>query len=151
MSWASMSSSRHRRSSPPPLPKINIAEQELNKQDIAEITHFLKSSPYFKKDYEQKVGKQSWMNPLRNLLETNKLNDTTKMKLFNIIDPETTREMKSQLDTYKKVKTIAESSINPFKHDREMEEEYTRFKGDNPFGGKRKTRRNKRKSLRKRY
>ena len=151
MSWLSVSSSRRRRSSPHPLPKINIAEKELNKQDIAEITHFLKSSPYFKKEYEQKVGKQSWMNPLRNLLETNKLNDTTKMKLFNILDPETTSVMKRQLNTYGKVKSIAESSIDPFKHDREMEEEYTRFKGDNPFGGKRKTRRNKRKSLRKRY
>ena len=140
---SSSSSSRRRRTSQPPLPNINIAEKDLSDEDIAEITFFLKNSPHFKKKYEQKVGAESWRNIFRQILETNKLKDATKIKIFSMVDPNATSEMNRHLTTYKKVKHIAKSHLDPYNGDIEMKDEHERFKQGNPFGGKRKSRRNR--------
>jgi hypothetical protein len=136
------------------LPKINIATSDLTERDIYEITQYLKTSPHFKKKYNETVGPDTWINIPRKVLES-RMRDDYKLKAFSIVDPKTTNEMKKHLANYRRVKEIASSNLDPYKGDIEMEDAHERHKLG--YGGRRKSKRNKknssrrRKTFRKRY
>ena len=153
-SHSKRSSSKRRSSRRSSLPKKNIATTDLTERDIYEITQYLKTSPHFKKKYNETVGPDTWINIPRKVLES-KMRDDYKLKAFSIVDPKTTNEMKKHLANYRKAKVLAASIVDPYNGDDEMEDAHERHKLG--YGGRRKSKRNKRnaskrrKTFRKRY